>query len=56
MTHQIQNQADKELAERIKANLTDATYRIQTAQAVTAKTNEDLKAAAQRYINLFIGN
>lgn len=53
MTNEIQNQAGKELAERIKAQLaetqhrfeisdprTDATYRFQTAEAVTAKADE----------------
>jgi len=53
MEAQIQNQGGKKPSERIKANLaetqhrfeisdplTDATYRFQTAEAVTAKANE----------------
>ncbi len=53
MEAQIKNQGDKEPVQRIKANLaetqhrfeisdplTDATYRFQTAEAITAKVNE----------------
>ena len=53
MEAQIKNQGGKEPVQRIKANLaetqhrfeisdplTDATYRFQTAEAITAKVNE----------------
>ena len=53
MTNEVQNQDGKELAEtqhrlEISDPRTDATYRLQT--------DEDIKAAAQHYLNLFVEN